>query len=140
MAESCNGINMNDLAEILFIKNVDNDSITISISGNGLKNTKDIFSFYLNIMIKGLVILYGVDNQLIVKDITMDQFNVIKAKMRCANIECHLEVIPLDTLNETEEQEEQEQEEENMKLIDYHFDLQLPEYMYRIRFDTKYNF
>jgi hypothetical protein len=78
----------------------------------------------------------------------MDQFDVIKKKMRCANIECYLEVIPLEAPSEEVldlwtqnflNVHKVYSSDENMKLIDYHFDLQLANFIYKIRFDTKYH-
>jgi hypothetical protein len=141
-------LSVNDLAHFLFIRNVDNKPITINITGDGLENTRDIFSFCLDIMLKGLVILFGTDNKVVINDLTMDQFNTIKQKMRCANIECHLEVIPLEEPNEDVPDlwtqnflniNKAYNADENMKLTDYHFDLQLSNFIYKIWFELKYN-
>jgi hypothetical protein len=140
-------MSVNDLASFLFIRNVDNKSISININEGGIQNTRDLFCFCLDLLFKGLILLYGEDNKVLVNALTLEQFDVIKRKLRCANIECHLEIIPLETPSEEVldlwtqnflNVHKVRNSDECLKLEDYHFDLQLSDCIYKIWFEIKY--
>lgn len=84
-------MHVNDLAEFIFLKNV-NDSI-VYLTLNGLEDTKDLFFFCLDLFCKGLVLLYGnAENKVNLDDITMDMFNTIRKKLRNAKIDIILDI------------------------------------------------
>lgn len=140
-------MSVNHLVSFLFIQNVDNKPITIN--ADGLENTRDLFYFCLDLLFKGLILLYGTDNKVCVDKLTLEQFNVVKSKLKCANIDCHLDINPIDTPNTQLANlwtqnflniHKAYTNPENMKLEDYSFDLQTLEFIYKIWFEIKYNF
>ena len=83
-------MHINDLADFIFIKNV-NDSI-IQLSLNGVEDMKDLFYFCLDLFCKGLVILFGQDNKVEVEIITLEQFMLLRKKMANAGININLNI------------------------------------------------
>lgn len=84
-------IEVDELAEFLFIKNEDN--IVVELSLGGITDNKDLFYFCHDLFCKGLVILYGKENALIINDITDEQFFHVKKKMSNAGINVQLDII-----------------------------------------------
>lgn len=85
-------IQIDELAEFVFKTNKMDAVVELSLGG--IEDNKDLFYFCLDLFCKGLVLLHGKgDNTLIVNDITMEQFDVIKRKMKNAGIEVTLNVI-----------------------------------------------
>lgn len=87
-------LHVDDLAEFVFIRNVNN--VILELSLGGIENNKDLFFFCLDLFCKGLVLMKGNGQSVNLEDISIDDFNVIKAKMQCAGIEPALNVYPAD--------------------------------------------
>lgn len=88
-------MHVDDLAEFLFLKNVNNVSVELSLGG--IENNKDLFFFCLDLFCKGLVFLYGEGTKSVTIDkLTEKQFQYIQNKMLCAGIHVNLVVFPLD--------------------------------------------
>lgn len=99
------------LAEFMFVKNINNCKLELSLGG--VENNKDLFFFLLDLFCKGLVLTFGKgSNTLDLDSLTYDQFNVIKKKMECAGIATHLNVIPVPQ----EQEQDQEQDEDDAKI------------------------
>ena len=137
------GVGIDELASVIFTKNTNNAHIDLNI--NGIRNTKDLFCFFLDMLCKGLVILYGSDNRLDLSTVTQDQFAYVQEKLACAGIKCELEVIPVETpppvlidiytqnlLNVHSVRNGLD----TLPLNQYHFDIQTMTHIYKIRFDT----
>lgn len=88
-------LHIDDLAEFVFVKNV-NDAI-ISLTLDGLENNKDLFYFCLDLFCKGLVRLFGNNNTVSVEDITHDQFTGIQKKLKNAGILVELSIREIHT-------------------------------------------
>jgi hypothetical protein len=84
-------IEVEELARYIFLLNK-NDSI-IELSLGGIEDNKDLFYFCLDIFCKGLVLLFGVDNRIIINDLSLEQFNVMKQKMLNAGVLVTLDII-----------------------------------------------
>lgn len=84
-------LEVDQLAEFLFKKNLNNAVIELSLGG--IEDNKDMFYFCLDVFCKGLVMMFGKDNRLVVNDITLDQFDLVKQKMKNAGIDVTLDVI-----------------------------------------------
>jgi hypothetical protein len=139
-------MSLNDLTEFLFLKNYTNKQIGISL--NGIDTSRDLFCFCLDILCKGLVLLFGKDNKVVLQDLSYDDFNKVNEKMKCMGIRCHLETFEVETPQETIIDlwtqnvlniHRIHTSNENLKLEEYHFDIQTKEFIYRIRFELIHN-
>lgn len=91
---------VNDLAEFMFLKNENN--VVLELSLGGIENNKDLFCFLLDIFCKGLVLMFGNGTKSVnIDDITLDNFTKIKEKMLCAGININLQMFPSDIIDET---------------------------------------
>ena len=80
---------VDDFATFMFKENTNNARIELSLGG--VENNKDLFCFFVDILCKGLVILYGKDNKIQIDDLTIHEFEMIKNKMLLAGIQVTLE-------------------------------------------------
>jgi hypothetical protein len=86
---------VSDLADFMFKRNVNN--VVLDLSLGGIENNKDLFFFILDLFCKGLVLLFGGEqNSVDVDTITLDCFNIVKEKMGCAGININLAYYPND--------------------------------------------
>ena len=83
---------VDDFADFMFAKNINNAQIELSLGG--VENNKDLFCFFVDLMCKGLVILFGKDNRIELEQLTIDDFNTAKKKMGLAGIEVILNITP----------------------------------------------
>jgi hypothetical protein len=91
---------VNDLAEFMFLKNENN--VVLELSLGGIENNKDLFCFLLDIFCKGLVLMFGNGTKSVnIEDITLDNFTKIKEKMLCAGININLQMFPSDIIDDT---------------------------------------
>jgi hypothetical protein len=92
-------IQIDELAQFIFVENTKNKLVGIQI--DGISSTSDMFSFCVDLLYKGLHLLYG--NEKVLEDgsrkftvrideITMDQFDKIKDRLRLAGIEVNLTI------------------------------------------------
>lgn len=137
---------VNDLADFIFLRNSTNKHVDINI--NGIRNTRDLFGFCLDMLCKGLILLFGRGNRLAIKDLTEDDFWNVRMKLRCVGIDCSLEIYPLDEpLNNVMDMWTQNflnvqkvrHGHETANLRDYSFDLQTTDSVYKIRFELLHN-
>ena len=78
-------LEVEDLINVVFVKNVDN--VRIDIALQGIEHQYDLFCFCSDLLTKGLVKLYGADNALNLDEISHDQFTFVQKKMACAGIQ-----------------------------------------------------
>lgn len=81
-----------DFAQFMFKENINNAIIELSLEG--IENNKDFFFFLVDLLCKGLVLLYGKDNRIELHLLTLDDFKNIKDKMILAGIQVNLNVEP----------------------------------------------
>ncbi len=81
---------IDDFATFLFKRNVNNAIIELSLGG--VENNKDLFLFLVDLVCKGLVLLFGEDNRVELDAVTLDDFKLIAKKLYCAGISVDLEV------------------------------------------------
>lgn len=84
-------MHINDLAEFMFIKNIDDKKMMLSL--NCVEDNKDLFYFLLDLFCKGLVHMFGRDNHVNVHELSMEDFEKVKKKMRNAGIVITLDVV-----------------------------------------------
>lgn len=132
---------INDFADFVFTKNYENKHIELNIGG--LDDTKDLFCFCLDLMCKGLVLLFGKDNRVFVHELSADQFQIMREKLRCVGIDCLLSITPVElppdqmvdlwAQNYLNMQRIRESVNSD-RLEDYHFNLQTLDSIYKIKF------
>jgi hypothetical protein len=85
-------INIQDLAHYIFQTNIKEQN-EIFLDIKTLKTNKELFFFCFELFCKGLIILYGnSQNKLLLNQVTMEQFDVIKERLRYAHIKLHIHV------------------------------------------------
>lgn len=111
-------LHVDDLAEFVFRRNVNN--VPLELSLGGIENNKDLFFFCLDLFCKGLVLTRGDGQTVNLEDISMEDFTTIKTKMVCAGIEPTLQVFPsdVDTVSEIDLDENGNQIKRNKLNID----------------------
>jgi len=85
-------MDVSDFADFMFKRNV-NDSI-IELTLGGVENTKDLFCFLVDLLCKGLVLMFGHENRVEVDSLTQDDFLLVKKKMALAGVEVILSLNP----------------------------------------------
>lgn len=81
---------VDDLAKFMFLENINNAVIELSLGG--VESNKDLFCFLVDLLCKGLVLSYGFDNRVEIDNLTFQDFQKIQQKIGCAGIQVHLEV------------------------------------------------
>lgn len=83
-------IDVQDLANFIFVANKNNSNIVIELSS--ITNNKDLFFFLFDLLCKGIVLVYGKDqaNKVCLNHLTIDQFEYIKKKFKNAHIQLHI--------------------------------------------------
>lgn len=143
-------IDVSELANYIFVKNTKNCPILINI--NSLKTQKELFFLLFDLFCKGLILMYGENNKMTLNTLQMEQFDEMKKKLKCANIQLNLVLYDKDTAelldlipsNMTENYEKTiitqslakiRGEKENLDLKEYIFNLYMNDMMYCINFD-----
>lgn len=85
---------VDDFSTFLFTKNINNAIIELSLGG--VENNKDLFMFLVDLVCKGLVLLFGEENRVELDNVTLEDFNMIRKKLACAGIHIDLLVEPND--------------------------------------------
>lgn len=140
-------LEVDDFAKFIFLRNESNKHIALSLSG--IDTTKDLFCFCLDMLCKGIVLLFGGDvKRVAVQDLSYENFEVVCDKMKCLGIKCRLETFEAEeTLESTLDLWVQnvlniqriQNSDENKNLTEYNFDIQTKETLYRITFDILHN-
>lgn len=143
-------VHVDNLAEFLFLKNVNDLYIDMSFQGEEIKTTKDLFYFFLDLFCKGLVLTFGDGTNMVdISCLGAEQFAVINKKMQNAGIEVKLHVeqrahTVVDDSNNTEgvavNFPELNNLPDNKPLSEYSFKIVLPYGVtYVVSFDLIYN-
>lgn len=142
-------IDITELAQYVF-KNESESSIFIKI--NCLKTTKELFFLLFDLFCKGLIILFGDNNRILLNKLDMDQFDKVRAKLKLAHVDLNLhlydketaillDMIPSNSDDRFEKTIIQNslnkihQMGDNEDLKDYVFQLYMNEILYNINFD-----
>ena len=140
-------INIQDLAHYIFKTNIEERN-ELFLDIKTLKTNKELFFFCFELFCKGLIILYGnSENKLLLNQVTMEQFDVIKQAMLYAHIKLHIHVYEQSTaelmelISTTDERDvicetinKLVSSEQNDMLDDYKFNIIINEVVYAIYF------
>lgn len=88
-------MHIDELANFMFLKNVNNAIVELSLGG--IENNKDFFFFCLDLFCKGLVLLFGSERsdgvrKVDIETLSEDNFREVQHKMGLAGINVHLDV------------------------------------------------
>lgn len=133
-------IEVDELAKILFIDNVNDSNIYLSLGG--IENNKDLFYFCLDIFCKGLVIMFGSSNRIDLESLTLEQFDEVKRKISNAGINVKLKVYE-DIKDESETPVVNilhlENLSNNLPLHEYTFVIRTTQFTYEVGFELFHN-
>jgi hypothetical protein len=130
---SCINLDMsiNDLADFVFNKNTYDKPIELSLPE--IENWKEFFYFCLDLLCKGLVLLYGCGSKVDLDEIDEEKFNVIKRKMECMGIRPIIEFESQDVSNADEDDLQIKSTELNIREIeDLPDNKQLEAYIFKV--------
>lgn len=156
LKQVCMEMQVDDLAEFMFRKNVNNAVIELELGG--IKDNKDFFFFLIDLFCKGLVILFGTENKVMIDSLSMEDFAKVKQKMSLAGINVMLNIVQQDEdMVDVSPQEERndmddapddivpqktylnirdlEMEDNNKRLSEYIFKMKMGNLLYNINFD-----
>jgi hypothetical protein len=144
-------MNVKYLANFLFKDNINN--IKISLFSEELKDSKNLFYFFLDLFFKGIVILYGVKyknkSSVELNQLNYEQIENIRDKMKLAYIKLNFFYYHYTTIEEGDStvlerykmsnMEDIKNLEDNLDLKKYIFKLTLEENIYNISFEMLYD-
>ena len=87
-------IDITELAQYVF-RNESESPIFIEI--NCLKTKKELFFLLFDLFCKGLIILFGENNKILLNKLGMDQFDEVKAKLKLAHVDLNLQLYDKET-------------------------------------------
>lgn len=88
-------LTIDDFARYVFVEHDSNKTIDLRILGN-LETTKDMFLFCIDLVCKGLVLMFGTDDRVDIDKLTMEQFTQLSRRLELLGIRCLLEVEQLE--------------------------------------------
>ena len=81
-------MSIDSLVEAIFIKNNFDNEIRFEVDSN--MNNKQLAQFLHSLFIKGLILMYGKNNQLVLNSLTMDQLERARHKLKLAHVKARV--------------------------------------------------
>jgi hypothetical protein len=135
-------MSIDDLAKYVFLKHDRSSKIDLNIQGS-LETTKDLFCFCMDLLCKGLVLMFGENNRVNVESLSIEQFSAVNERLKLMGIECMLELIPIDEPLSIHEILERVQKiydfPNNLQLAEYVFEIASEKHIYKIKFNVFHN-
>lgn len=89
-------MDVNEFAEFVFVKNV--NDVLVELSLGGVEDNLDLFCFLVDLMCKGLVFLFGGSSKKVELDtLSMQDFEKIRHKMSLIGVRIDLNLQPNDS-------------------------------------------
>ena len=85
-------MHIDNFADFMFLKNTQDAIIDLSLGG--IESSKDLFCFLVDLLCKGLVLLFGSNGSVELESITENDFELVVKKMSNAGIKVMIEVKP----------------------------------------------
>ena len=131
-------IEIDALSKIMFIDNVNDAQIELSLGG--IESNKDLFYFCLDLFCKGLVLLFGSNNRVELDKLSIEQFEIVRKKMGNAGVDVKLKLYQ--DIRDDEEKEKVsvnisnlESLGDNLDLKEYAFVIHTPSLVYNVNFE-----
>lgn len=86
---------MEELVNTIFIKNRFNNEIRFEL--NHKMSTKDLAHFLYSLFMKGLILMYGYNNQLTLNFLTMEQIEKVRDKLKLAHVKTKVSLFDRET-------------------------------------------
>lgn len=87
-------LDIDTFARFLFVEHDAETPISLELPSN-IHTGKDMFCFCMDLLCKGLVLLYGTGNRVCVDALTSEQFNGLNKRLGLMGVRCDLAVTPL---------------------------------------------
>jgi hypothetical protein len=127
-------VDINQLAHFVFVRNVDDAVVEVSLEG--LSTSKDLFYFCLDLFCKGLVLMFGdANDQVNLASLSLEDFQKLQKRMLLAGIKVHLNVEETNSSQPKVDIGEIELMPENLNISEYVFKVQMPSMMYKVSFE-----
>jgi len=135
-------MHIDKFADFLFLRNVHDKKVELSLGG--VQNQKDFFFFLLDLFCKGLILLHGDDRRVIIENLTMDDFGLVKKKMYLAGIDVHLDVHPREVDVSQDKPcelnlQDLESKDDNLDLKSYVFTVKTMQLVINVKFSIFHN-
>ena len=128
-------------ADFMFVKNINNAIIDLTLPT--VDNNKDMFFFLVDLICKGLILLYGINNKVDLDSLKIDDFVYIQKKLNLAGINVDLNIEEHNGNNATAHklnlQDIEDNYEDNLDLKEYVFIINNVTHIYKIRFNLFHN-
>lgn len=136
-------LSIDQFAEYVFLSHDPKYRIDLTVV-KGLETPKDLFCFCLDLLCKGLVIMYGNgESRVLIEELTAEQFKSVNDRLGLLGIKCHLDVIPMESdvsYNDRLLRVAQiYSAPDNMPLEDYQIELVGNQATYKIKFSLFHN-
>ena len=133
---------VDDLAAFVFLGNKEGHRIDLQVN-RGLDTAKDLFCFCLDLLCKGLVLMFGQDGRVDLPDISMEQFAQVQRKMKSMGINCELAIETLDYVPNIFEVIQRMQQAnmspDNLALEEYVYEIVCMSTVYKLKFNLFHN-
>ncbi len=132
-------LNLDEFAAYVFNKHCDSTAINVQIS-DGIDTAKDMFCFCLDLLCKGIVLMFGgTEGSVRIDSITMEQFGELKKKMKLVGIDCDLAVSgpydpPLTVVDMASKMGTFYSQPDDMNIEDYTFEIVSNNMVYSVKF------
>ncbi len=124
-------MNVNYLAKFIFLENTKNTKITLQ--SDEFHNAKDMFFFILDLYFKGMVLLYGKNNSVILNELSLEQIEYIKDKLKNAHIKLNFDYYHYTTIEDGNLSILDKYRKSNMTTLNSYADnLNIKEYVFKI--------
>lgn len=93
---------LHDLVEFMFLHNKNNTKVLLNLpyGEDAIRNNHDLFVFLLDMLCKGLVLLYGdQDRKVPIESLTQEQLAHVTQKLKNAGIILKVDIIPIEMVD-----------------------------------------
>ena len=80
-------LDLNSLAEFIFMKNAHDSRVYLQL--DKLQTPKDLFCFFVHLLCKGFVLLFGDGHRYEMWNLSIEHFDMVKRKLRNIGVVCH---------------------------------------------------
>lgn len=137
-------MNGQDMIQFIFADN----NHKVDMQMGGIETTKDLFKMCMHLLWQGLLFMHGVNGDVILADLSYDDFIEIKLKLKNVGIECLLDITEIDDPVTTVPIPPAKMQmfintvflemdtNDNDPLNDYVFELQTSNHIFKIKFEV----
>ena len=79
------------LPKLIFVDNKNDVKVSLNAESDALRTTLDLFQFFVDLLIKGIILLYGENGSVNLGDLSLDNLEFLTRKLRNAGISLRFE-------------------------------------------------